>query len=57
MESGSALSISMAKRPDVFPPLMVNMIRAGEVGGFLDKVLTQIADNYEAESAARSSRR
>ncbi|MFN8167197.1 MAG: type II secretion system F family protein [Candidatus Nanopelagicales bacterium] len=53
VESGSALSISMAKRPDVFPPLMVNMIRAGEVGGFLDKVLTQIADNYEAEVALR----
>jgi type IV pilus assembly protein PilC len=53
VESGSALSISMAKRPDVFPPLMVNMIKAGEVGGFLDKVLTQIADNYEAEVALR----
>ena len=28
---------------------MVNMIRAGEVGGFLDGVLLQIAENYEAE--------
>ena len=50
---GSALSISMAKHPDIFPPLMVNMIKAGEVGGFLDKVLTQIADNYEAEVELR----
>jgi type IV pilus assembly protein PilC len=39
----------MAKHPDVFPPLMVNMCRAGEVGGFLDMVLLQIAENYEAE--------
>jgi type IV pilus assembly protein PilC len=28
---------------------MVNMCRAGEVGGFLDGVLLQIAANYEAE--------
>ena len=53
VESGSALSISMARHPDIFPPLMVNMIRAGEVGGFLDKVLVQIADNYEAEVKLR----
>jgi type IV pilus assembly protein PilC len=42
----------MAKHPDVFPPLMVNMCRAGEVGGFLDMVLLQIAENYEAEVKA-----
>jgi len=43
----------MAKHPEIFPPLMVNMIRAGEVGGFLDKVLVQIADNYESEVRLR----
>jgi type IV pilus assembly protein PilC len=34
---------------------MVNMCKAGEVGGFLDRRLLQIAENYEAEvsSAAR----
>ena len=53
VESGSALSISMARHPEIFPPLMVNMIRAGEVGGFLDKVLVQIADNYESEVRLR----
>ena len=49
IETGSSLSSSMARHPTVFPPLMVNMCRAGEVGGFLDMVLLQIADNYEAE--------
>jgi type IV pilus assembly protein PilC len=49
IETGSSLSVGMAKHPDVFPPLMVNMCRAGEVGGFLDMVLLQIAENYEAE--------
>ncbi len=53
VESGSALSGSMARHPEVFPPLMVNMIKAGEVGGFLDKVLVQIADNYESEVKLR----
>ena len=32
---------------------MVNMIKAGEVGGFLDSVLLQIAENYEAEVKLR----
>ena len=32
---------------------MVNMCRAGEVGGFLDGVLLQIAANYEAEVKLR----
>lgn len=53
IETGSALSTGMAKHPDVFPPLMVNMCRAGEVGGFLDTVLLQIAANYEAEVKLR----
>ena len=49
VEEGQSLSASFAKHPRVFPPLMVNMCRAGEVGGFLDSVLLQIAENYEAE--------
>jgi type IV pilus assembly protein PilC len=53
IETGSALSVGMSKHPDVFPPLMVNMCRAGEVGGFLDTVLLQIAANYEAEVRLR----
>ena len=49
VEAGQSLSASFAKHPQVFPPLMINMTRAGEVGGFLDGVLLQIAENYEAE--------
>ena len=49
IETGNSLSSGMAKHPEVFPPLMVNMTRAGEVGGFLDQVMLQIAANYEAE--------
>jgi type IV pilus assembly protein PilC len=50
---GNSMSASMAKHPDVFPPLLVNMCRAGEVGGFLDMVLLQLAENYEAEVRLR----
>jgi type IV pilus assembly protein PilC len=53
LEGGAALSASLAKHPRAFPPIMVNMIRAGETGGFLDKVLLQIAENFEAEVKLR----
>ncbi len=53
IETGNSLSSAMAKHPDAFPPLMVNMCKAGEVGGFLDSVMLQIANNYEAEVKLR----
>jgi type IV pilus assembly protein PilC len=53
VEGGEALSTAMARHPRVFPPLMVNMCRAGEVGGFLDDVLEQVASNLEAEVKLR----
>ncbi len=33
---------------------MINMIKAGEVGGFLDEVLVSVAENFEAEVKLRS---
>jgi type IV pilus assembly protein PilC len=53
VETGQSLSASLGKHPMIFPPLMVNMTRAGEVGGFLDAVMLQIAENYEAETKLR----
>jgi type IV pilus assembly protein PilC len=53
VEVGTALSDAMGKHPRVFPPLMVNMIRAGEIGGFLDGALNTIAVNYEKEAKLR----
>jgi len=54
IETGNSLSAAMAKHENVFPPLMVNMCKAGEVGGFLDSVLLQIAENFEAEVKLKS---
>jgi type IV pilus assembly protein PilC len=49
VETGSSFSDSIAKRPEIFPPLMINLVRAGEVGGFLEGSLESIAVNYESE--------
>lgn len=54
VETGLALSSALTKHKDTFPPLMINMIRAGEVGGFLEKSLVSVADNYEAEVKLRA---
>lgn len=53
VETGNSLSASLAKHPAAFPNLMVNMTKAGEVGGFLDGALLQVAENYEAEVKLR----
>lgn len=55
VEQGSSLSEALAQHPRVFPPIMINMTRAGETGGFLDQVLAQLADNFEAEVKLRST--
>jgi len=54
VEAGASVSAAFAKHPKTFPPLVVNMTRAGEAGGFLDTTMRQIAENYEAEVKLRS---
>ncbi|MFJ8896141.1 type II secretion system F family protein [Leifsonia sp. NPDC102414] len=49
VETGISVSDALKKRDDVFPPLMVNMVRAGETGGFLDDALESIAGTFEKE--------
>ncbi|MDO8987316.1 MAG: type II secretion system F family protein [Coriobacteriia bacterium] len=53
VESGQSLSDSMSRHPKVFPPIFVNMVRAGETGGVLDEVLVRVADHFEAEAALK----
>lgn len=59
IEDGMTLSDSFAKHPDVFTPLMVNILRAGEASGNLKKSVDYIADNternYELVSRVRSA--
>ena len=53
VEKGVSLSAAMAKHPKVFNRLYVSMVRAGEVGGFLDQVLVKVAETFEKEVALR----
>jgi type IV pilus assembly protein PilC len=53
VEAGQSLSDSLSKHPRVFPPIFVNMVRAGETGGVLDEVLVRVADHFEAELALK----
>lgn len=55
VETGLSLSDSMQKHPADFPPIMINMVRAGEVGGFLDGALESIADSFEADVKLRGT--
>lgn len=41
---GQPLADALAKWKDSFPPVYIAMIRAGELGGFLEVVLNQIAE-------------
>ena len=44
VSSGMSLSKAMGKHPKVFNSMFVNIIKAGESAGVLDKVLFQLAD-------------
>jgi type IV pilus assembly protein PilC len=55
VESGSSLSDALAKHPVEFPPLLLNLLRAGEIGGFLEDALVSVANNYESEVKLRGT--
>ena len=52
VEKGDSLSGALARHEE-FPPLMVAMVRAGELGGFLDTTMLQIAESIEADVRLR----
>ncbi|MFC9983020.1 type II secretion system F family protein [Microbacterium keratanolyticum] len=47
---GAALSVALESHPDVFPPLMISMVRVGEMGGFLADALQSVARTYADEA-------
>jgi type IV pilus assembly protein PilC len=53
VEQGSSLSAAMVKFPKAFNDLFIAMVKAGETGGLLDKVLLKLADNIEKEVSLR----
>ena len=55
VETGSSFSESLQKHPLVFPRLMIYLVKAGEVGGFLDRALDSIAKNFESDVKLRAT--
>jgi type IV pilus assembly protein PilC len=53
VETGVSTSDAFAEHAEIFPPLMISMIRAGEAGGFLEGALDSIASNFEKEVKLR----
>jgi type IV pilus assembly protein PilC len=47
IEGGQSLSNAIKRHPRVFTPSYIALVRAGETGGVLDKVLARLADNME----------
>lgn len=53
VEQGMSLSGAMGEHRE-FPPLMVAMVEAGEVGGFLETSMVRIAESLESDVILRS---
>src|SRR3989344_3739800 len=49
IEEGESLSASLQKHPQVFSKTFIALVKSGEVGGVLDQVLIQLADDMEKQ--------
>jgi len=54
IEGGESFSKSLSRFPKIFSPTYIALIRAGETGGVLDKVVVRLADNLEKDQEFRS---
>jgi type IV pilus assembly protein PilC len=54
VQSGAAFSDALAQHPELFNDLYVNMVRAGEVGGVLEVVLSRLAEFQENAAKIRN---
>lgn len=54
VNEGSSLADALAAHAKVFPPLYVNMVRAGEASGALETVLDRMADFMDKQIELRS---
>ncbi|MET0228512.1 MAG: type II secretion system F family protein [Actinomycetes bacterium] len=53
VEKGTSLSAALARHPKIFNRLYVSIVRAGEIGGFLDQELVKVAETFEKEVELR----
>ncbi|MGB7624927.1 MAG: type II secretion system F family protein [Terriglobia bacterium] len=55
IKAGKSFSEALAEHPKVFTKLYVNMVRAGEVGGFLNEVCERLSEFLGASEALRTT--
>ncbi len=53
LKGGMSFADSLKKHPDIFSPLFINMIHAGEVAGNLDEILTRLSQFAEHDAELR----
>jgi type IV pilus assembly protein PilC len=53
VQSGSALADALAKYPNTFSDVYINMVRAGEAAGILDEILKRLAMQQEKNATIR----
>lgn len=53
IEGGMTMGDALAKHPDTFNDIYVNMVRAGEAAGILDDILKRLAGQLEKSAAIR----
>jgi general secretion pathway protein F len=53
VNEGNTLTTALAAHPSCFPPIFVNMVRAGEASGSLDIVLDRLADFREKQEVLK----
>lgn len=53
VEGGSSFADALEKHPEVFSPIYINMVRAGEAGGILDEILKKLALQQEKDAKIR----
>lgn len=54
IEKGETLAHSMAQFPQVFPPLMIHMVAAGEASGSLEVAMDRMATQFEKSAKIKS---
>ena len=54
VEKGGTLADAFRVNPDVFPPIMINMVAAGEMSGNLEICLDRLVEHFEKENALTS---
>lgn len=51
VEKGGTLADALRLNPDVFPPIMINMVAAGELSGNLEVCLERLTEHFEKDGA------